>query len=166
MNIINPKPQGNGRQIRNLKELEHDPYHSKRKLAEPTACPECGAIYQSGRWQWGRAEAGAYRHLCPACERIRDRCPAGILTLKGPFLAEHREEILHLLDRIEAEQKAAHPLKRRLGLHTQDDGSILATFTDPHLARAAGEAVYNAYKGQLDLNYQDGEYLLRVNWER
>jgi hypothetical protein len=41
MNNKTPHPQASGTQIRNLRELEHDPYHA----SEPTACPDCGAIY-------------------------------------------------------------------------------------------------------------------------
>jgi hypothetical protein len=158
--------QASGHQIRNLKELEHDPYHAKKKLAEPTVCRQCGAIYQDGRWQWGEAVAGAEEATCPACQRIEDHCPAGFLTLGGDFLAQHKDEILHLIHNLEAREKSEHALKRVMAIEEQADGSLLATFTDPHLARAAGEAVHDACKGELDYHYQPGEFLLRVTWKR
>jgi hypothetical protein len=40
------------RRDRLIREPEHDPYKSRRKLPEPTACPECGAVFREGRWQW------------------------------------------------------------------------------------------------------------------
>lgn len=166
MNSPNIGQQGGGAQIRNLRELEHDPYHSKKKLPEPTVCSECGAIYHAGRWQWGNPPADAHQDLCPACQRIKEHCPAGFFTLSGEFLGQHRDEILQLLRHVEAREKAEHPLKRLITLQDKADGSILATCTEPHLARALGEALHGAYKGDLKFDYQEGEYLLRVNWHR
>jgi hypothetical protein len=165
-NIQPPNPSHEGRQDRLIRELVHDPYHSKKKLAEPTVCSECGAVYHAGRWQWSEAPAGAHRELCPACHRIQDHCPAGFLTLSGEFLAGHKDEILHLIRHVEQNQKAEHPLQRLMSVDEQADGSLLATFTDPQLARAAGEAVHRAYQGDLDFTYQENEFLLRVAWSR
>ena len=164
--MSNSHSNPSGRHDRLLQELVHDPYHTKKKLVEPTVCPSCQAVYHAGRWQWGEAAAGAREELCPACHRIQDRCPAGFLTLSGDFLAGHKEEIRHLLRNIEQKEKAEHPLKRLIALEEQADGSLLATYTDPHLARAAGEALHHAYKGDLDFDYQKDEFLLRVSWSR
>ncbi|CAL1240464.1 BCAM0308 family protein [Candidatus Methylocalor cossyra] len=154
------------RQDRLLRERVHDPYQTRKKLVEPTVCPECGALYHAGRWQWGSALAAAQRELCPACQRLHDRCPAGFLTLTGAFLAAHREEILNLLHHVEAREKAEHPLRRLMAVVEEADDRVSATFTDPQLARAVGEAIHDAYQGQLDYDYQDDEFLLRVHWQR
>jgi hypothetical protein len=161
-----PNLHHENRQDRLLRELVHDPYHSKKKLTEPTVCPECGAIYRGGRWQWGEAPAGAHKEICPACHRFKDHCPAGFLTLSGDFLAGHKDEILHIIRNVEQREKAEHALKRLMAMEDQADGSVLATFTDPQLARAAGEAVHSAYQGDLDFTYQENEFLLRVAWSR
>lgn len=153
------------RHDRLLQEWVHDTYKSKSKLPEPTHCPECGAIYRQGRWQWGESQTGAHEETCPACDRQRDHCPAGFLTLGGEFLAAHKDEILHLIHNVEAREKAEHPLKRIMTTEPQDDG-LLVTFTDPHLARGAGEAVHHAYQGELEFAYQEEERILRVSWRR
>jgi hypothetical protein len=62
--------------------------------------------------------------------------------------------------------KAEHPLQRLMTLQEAADGSLQATFTAPNLARAVGEALQDAYQGDLDFDYQAGEYLLRVRWHR
>lgn len=146
-------------------ELVHDSYKSKRKLAEPTRCPECGAIYDSGRWQWGIAAAGAHETRCPACHRIHDKFAAGYVSLNGEFLVAHRDEVLQLVRHHEAREKAEHPLQRIMDIKDVDDG-VLVTTTDIHLARDIGEAVHAAYKGDLQYHYNKGENLLRVRWTR
>lgn len=166
MNNKTPHLQATGTQIRNLRELEHDPYHARKKFSEPTACPDCGAIYRDGHWQWGQAVAGAEQHRCPACQRIHDRSPAGFLSISGGFFGEHEDEIRHLIRNLEQREKSSHALKRIIAIEEQPDGGLLATFTDPHLARAIGEALHSAYQGDLDYHYQEGEFLLRVSWQR
>lgn len=85
------------RRDRLWQEQVHDAYKSKGKLPEPTVCPQCGAVYHEGRWQWGKAPAGAHQETCPACHRIHDHYPAGFLTLEGPFFLTNRDEIIRLV---------------------------------------------------------------------
>jgi NMD protein affecting ribosome stability and mRNA decay len=146
-------------------ELVHDSYKTKRKLAEPTRCPDCGAVYRDGRWTWGAASAGADEARCPACHRVRDRFPAGYVTLSGEFVGSHRDEVLHLVRNREAAEKAEHPLQRIMAVEDSADG-VLVTTTDTHLARSIGEAVHAAFKGELEFKYNKEENLLRVQWTR
>jgi len=152
---------------RDLKLVQHviDPYRVRGKYLEPTTCPECGAIYHLGRWQWGEAQAGAELHLCPACQRIRDRVPAGQLTLSGPFFEAHRAEVLHLVRNTEAGARARHPVERVIDIN-EEPGKAVVTLTDVHLTHGLGEALHRAYQGELDSRYTDGDDLLRVSWSR
>jgi NMD protein affecting ribosome stability and mRNA decay len=153
------------RRDRLVQETRHDAYQAKHKLSEPSVCPDCGAVFHEGRWQWLAKPAGAHQERCPACSRIHDQYPAGYLTVSGPFFSEHREELLHLL-RNEAERaKAEHPLKRIMQIEDTKDG-VLVTTTDIHLARGLGEALHHAYQGTLEYHYNERENLLRVVWER
>jgi NMD protein affecting ribosome stability and mRNA decay len=146
-------------------EFVHDSYRQQEKLPEPTRCPDCGAVFRDGRWQWTPAPSGAHEALCPACRRIRDRYPAGYVTLTGDFFAAHRDDILHLVRNREVRAKAEHPLERIMAIEDVADG-VQITTTDVHLARAIGEAVHDAYKGELELKYNDEENLVRVRWWR
>lgn len=154
-----------GRKNRLLKEMDHDPYHSKQKLHEPSVCSECGAVFHKGRWSWDEPTPGAHEVLCPADQRIRDRVPAGILTLSGEFLAQHKDEIMNLI-RNKAEQEGKeHPLKRIMDMEEQE-GELVITFTDAHLPRGIGEALHRAYEGELDYEYTKEDIMLRVSWHR
>ena len=153
------------RHDRLLREREHDTYKVRAKLPDPTACPDCGAMFRDGRWTWGSPPVDAHRTLCPACHRIRDDYPGGYLKLVGDFAREHREELVALARNVESREKADHPLKRIMDVADHAD-HVLLTTTDPRLARNIGDALHRAYQGELDLAYAKGESLLRVTWTR
>jgi len=153
------------REDRRLEEMDHDPYHSKVKLREPTVCPDCGAIFTRGRWAWGEPPAGAHETRCPACQRIHDKVPAAFLTLEGDYCREHESEITNLIRNYEEREQAEHPLKRIMGRRDRD-GTLEITFTDAHLARGIGETLHHAHQGELDYQYTKGDSMLRVRWRR
>lgn len=148
-----------------LDEIREDCYRETAKLPEHSHCPKCDATYAKGRWTWTKAPAGAPKHMCPACRRIEDRFPAGYVTLKGPFVAAHRDEIVGLVKAREARAREDHPLQRIMSLEPGSEGLVVTT-TDAHLARGIAVAVHEAFKGTLDMTYSRGENLLRATWKR
>jgi NMD protein affecting ribosome stability and mRNA decay len=144
----------------------HDSYKAKGKLPDPTRCPECGALFQKGRWTWNGAPPGiVHEQPCPACQRVRDGYPAGYVSLVGDYLAAHRDEILNLVRNCEASEKAGHPLQRIIAIRDAE-GGVLVTTTDAHLARRIAEHVHDACKGTLALTYSREENLIRATWTR
>lgn len=142
-----------------------DSYKSKGKLSEPAVCPDCGAVFQHGRWQWAAKPEDAHRVTCPACHRARDHFPAGYVTLTGAFFAEHEQEIMQLIHHRETQEKAGHPMQRIMEIEKTRQGTVVTT-TDIHLARGIGVALHHAYQGELDFHYNADQNLLRVNWNR
>lgn len=155
------------RQDRLLKERVHDPYMTRGWPKEPAVCPQCRVVASNGRWQWvDQPPADAEEQLCPACQRIRDRVPAGLLTISGKFMREHHEEVMNLLhNKVDAE-RAQRPMKRIMSVRDEDDDGIVVSFTDQHLPRGVGEALERAYEGNLDIHYTEEAGLVRVYWHR
>jgi hypothetical protein len=143
----------------------HDPFALGAKLPEPTRCLACGAVFARGRWRWGLTRADAHETLCPACRRISDDMPAGYVSLSGRFVAPHADEIIARMRNVESREKAEHPLERLMAIGRAPGGMLVKT-TSIHLARAIGEALEDAYKGDLQFHYNDDEWLLRVQWSR
>jgi len=99
------------RRDRLIRERVHDPYKTRLKLTEPTVCPKCGAVWQSGRWTWQdhNPPKEAENIMCQACHRIADKYPAGELTIGGKFAKVHEQDIIGLIRNTEAlESKNIH----------------------------------------------------------
>lgn len=146
---------------------QDDPYLSSKKYAEPTVCPDCGAVFHKGHWGWGEAVADSAKQRCPACSRIQDQVPAGILTLEGDFLQEHKQEILTLIHHKEQSEKNEHALERIMDIDDQSDPSkIIIRFTGIHLTKSTGQAVHNAYQGDFEVQFGDRDSVMRASWKR
>jgi NMD protein affecting ribosome stability and mRNA decay len=159
-------PAGVGtRRDRTLREYQHDTYKLRGKLKEPTICPECRAAFHNGRWTWASAPNAADQAVCPACHRIRDKYPKGLLTLKGSFVDEQHEQVMGIVHNTETKEKKEHPLSRLMGIERQREGLVIST-TDTHLPRRIGEALKHAYHGDLSFHYDQDEEFIRVTWER
>ncbi len=141
-----------------------DPYQAQQKLPEPTVCRQCGAVLHRGRWQWGLRPEGAHEALCPACRRIDERLPAGIVTVRGSLAARRRDEIIALARHAEAAEKPEHPMNRIAAIEQTDEGLVITT-TDIHLPRRIGEAVKNACHATLDIQFDEERYFVRVYLE-
>lgn len=142
-----------------------DAYKASMKLPTPTACGACGAVFAHGRWQWLARPENAHSEMCPACHRIHDRFPAGYVKLEGEFARSHRTELTELARNLEQKEKLEHPLQRIMDI-VEEDGDVLITTTDIHLAHGIGEALHHAYDGTLESRYNAEENLLRVRWKR
>jgi hypothetical protein len=149
----------------------NDPYRRKRKHVEAkpgelTVCSGCGAIVHEGRWVWPKdGPATGTPALCPACQRIRDAAPLGEVRISGEFARAHKDEILARVRHVEEREKRDHPLQRLIAVR-EENGELVATTTDPHLAHAIGSALHDAFKGDLHAPWSETGALARVRWSR
>jgi NMD protein affecting ribosome stability and mRNA decay len=163
MKTPRPRMYQKMRPIQDLSRSEHDTYRTVRKLAEGTSCPDCGATFAKGRWQWKTVLQDAPSERCPACLRIRDQFPAGYVNLAGAYVADHRAEVLSMVHNLELKEKAEHPLQRVMKIEENSSGMLITT-TDVHLARAIGDTLHRAHGGKLEVKYNADENLIRVSW--
>lgn len=147
-----------------FKDKRHDPYQSIKKHPEPTVCSSCGALYKNGRWTWEEAPLESNEMECPACKRIADGYPAGIIEMRGDYLLDHRENILNLVRNVGKTEKLQHPLERIMKIKNSKLETTVTT-TGMHLARRIGDALMDANKGELEYTYE-GENYIRVYWSR
>jgi len=68
-------------------------------------------------------------------------------------LARHHEEA----------EKNEHPLNRIMSIEEDTHGIVINT-TDIHLPRRIGEAVKRAFHGEIDAQFEEDGYFVRVNW--
>jgi len=154
------------RRDRLIQEHIHDSYKTPEKLPEPTVCPECGAVFREGRWQWISPPPARAKHVvCQACHRKRDMYPAGIITFTGSYVHHHKNELLRLARNREAGEKRAHPLHRIMSVEEYPDSLVIKT-TDIHLPHNIAEAVQGACHGKLKIQYDREGYFVRVDWHR
>jgi NMD protein affecting ribosome stability and mRNA decay len=149
---------------RNIRSLE--PYLPKRGLPEGAHCKGCGIVYHNKRWQKETTgEEPSCQVICPACQRMEDDNPAGVVTLSGPYLASHSEEILNSIKQQEAKHREKNPLGRIMEIKTED-GQITVTTTEDKLAQKIGREIYKSQRGELHYKWSHDQRMVRVEWMR
>jgi NMD protein affecting ribosome stability and mRNA decay len=149
----------------------NDPYIPRKGTALVGVCPECHAISRKKRWYMDEAEyallarSGTALRRCPACRKIADGFPSGVVTLRGRFLRAHRDEILTVARNEERRARGINPLERIMGLKEGDDGVEILT-TDEKLAQRIGREIRKAFRGTVDFKWSEDANLIRVTWAR
>lgn len=127
----------------------------------------CGARFRNKRWY---QDDGAEKHeehelICPACRRISDRNPAGIVSLSGDFLAAHESEIRNLITATAQRAAIKNPLCRIMEICNESD-SVTITTTDVKLAQKIGQDIFKSHGGLLNYIWSRAETPVRVTWSR
>jgi NMD protein affecting ribosome stability and mRNA decay len=150
----------------NPQEKRHDPYAARQKPAGPSVCTQCGAAFVDGRWTWQKElPENLANTVCPACQRVNGKYPAGEVTLTGEFIKRHAQEIMAMLRREADLENREHPLNRIIAIR-EDAESILVTTTNLHLPRRFLHALERAYKGRSEIHYDEEGYYARATWHR
>lgn len=142
-----------------------DAYRGKGGIRGAVYC-QCGAVYRNKRWFLEDEAAGhkeGREHVCPACRRVADRNPAGVVTLSGDYRADHASEINNLINVITKRAQIKNPLGRIMDISEENDDVIITT-TDVKLAQKIGREIYRSHGGQLHFIWSHAEAPVRVKW--
>lgn len=149
-----------------------DPYLPAEGLKENTICTDCHAIYRGKHWLLDeKSFAGleqnprTLRVSCPACQKVADRYPEGIVTLTGGYLWEHEQEIRNILSNEEKKAFAKNPMERIIRMDRSGDAMVIET-TEEKLAEHLGRALHRAHQGKLDITWGREQGVCRVSWQR
>lgn len=148
-----------------------DPYLPKKGSPAVGVCPICHVISKKKRWYVDEDESaalvrsGATLRRCPACCKIADGFPSGVLMLRGAFLKFHRDELLKIARNEERRARGINPLERIMGIRDGDRYVELLT-TDGKLAQRIGREIRKAYQGTVSFKWSEDADLIRVTWTR
>lgn len=143
-----------------------DVYLPKRGLEDGSLCRGCGIVYRNKRWQIETAAVNiCCEVLCPACQRVEDHNPGGVVTLSGPYLTAHKEEILNTIRHLESKSREKNPLGRIMEI-TEEQNRITVTTTEDKLAQKLGREIYKSQRGELHYQWSHDQNLVRVEWSR
>jgi hypothetical protein len=152
---------------------ETDPYIPRKAAPHMGVCPDCHAVRNGHRWTTDPAMATLLMkrsdetdfHRCPACRKIADGFPFGLVTLTGAFLAVHRDEILRIVRNEEKRAMGVNPMARIMTIR-EIEGQLEIATTDEKLAQRIGREVHKACSGEIEYIWSDDVKLLRVRWMR
>jgi len=149
-----------------------DPYLEDEINVETAICRKCSAVYYNKRWYIDGEILKKYnlqvieKVLCPACRKIRDRFPGGIIRLHGEFLNKHKEEIMNLIKNEEERARGFNPLERIIDISDTDNGVVEITTTNEKLAQRIVRSLERAYHGEVSYRWSHDTKLLRAEWVR
>ncbi|GKS60158.1 hypothetical protein YTPLAS18_36850 [Nitrospira sp.] len=147
-----------------------DPYAMRKAPKGVAWCRTCRVIYAKKRWYFDPDEArtlaatpGSQGIICPACQKIRDQYPEGIVTLTWADLPAHDADIRGLITHVESRLMLVNPLDRVMKSTRRRTNLEVQTTTD-RLAQRIGRELVKAFKGHVTYHWAHRDMLIRVDW--
>ncbi len=133
-------------------------------------CEGCHAVYQNKRWYVNgdclKEGTATITVVCPACLKIRDDFPGGIVTLQGDYVLPHKHDLIRLIKNEEERARGYNPLERVMSIKENGRGSLVVSTTNEKLAQRLGRAIQKAFHGEVTYRWSHDNKLVRVNWAR
>lgn len=164
----------NGRPVNIRRHIDNygDPYISQAGPAEVRICSECRAVYTGQRWYLKEqvpskdlSKQQVSFTICPACQKIRDNMPGGVVLVTGQFVDGHQNELLNLIRNESDRAMAINPLERIMDIQKNGSGMTVYT-TNEKLAQRLGKALHKAYDGDVVYKWSEDTKFARVLWQR
>jgi hypothetical protein len=153
------------------KAVSTDSYLPRGASRNMSVCGGCRAVYMNKRWYADSDKAVAINKetvsvICPACLKIRDNFPGGIVTLKGDYVLPHKADLMNLVRNEEERARGLNPLERVIAIKENGFGSIVISTTNEKLAQRLGRAIKKAFHGDVAYHWSHDNKLVRVEWVR
>lgn len=161
-----------GRKDRLLDVRIQDPYLDRNIYKDPSICPSCDLVFHNKTWHRDRKMLEKFRKdaeykECPACRKIKDNYPLGLLILRGGILEDDKKlnEILNLIKHEAERELNSNPLARVMKVERREDHVEISTTTEG-LATRLGKALSKAHQGELEFIFSESDKFLRVIWTK
>jgi hypothetical protein len=155
------------------KTITTDSYLPKGATKKVSACERCHAVYSNKRWtleperyETVMQDPATTLLVCPACHKMQEDMPGGVVTLKGDYVLPHKQELLRLVKNEEKQARSDNPLERVMSVKEKGNGSLIITTTNERLAQRLGKAIRRAFHGEVAYHFSHENKLARVDWER
>jgi len=148
-----------------------DSYLPRGASRSVSVCESCRAVYMNKRW-YARHDVNETimkktdieTIVCPACLKIRDNFPGGIVTLKGDYVLPHQQDLMKLIKNEEERAHGLNPLERVMSVKENGYGSLVISTTNEKLAQRIGRAIKKAFHGEVSYQWSHDNKLVRVDW--
>lgn len=147
-----------------------DPYLPKGAKGV-AICEWCYSVYRNKRWYADQRifmevskKHGVIKVVCPACLKMRDNFPGGILTLKGKGILLYKKDLMNLIRNEEERARGLNPLERIMSIREDGYGNIIISTTNEKLAQRLGREIKKAFHGSVSYHWSHDNKLLRVDW--
>jgi hypothetical protein len=173
MKMVAKKVERSYKQTYKKKTSTPDPYLPRGASRSVSVCEGCRAVYMNKRWyaedevyKMVSKKPGTVMMVCPACLKIRDNFPGGIVTLKGDYVLPHKTDLLNLIKNEEVRARGFNPLERVMSVKENGHGNIVISTTNEKLAQRIGRALKKAFRGEVSYCWSHDNKLARVDWVR
>lgn len=173
MKMVGKKVERSYKQTYKKKTSTPDPYLPRGASRSVSVCGGCRAVYMNKRWyvegdvaRMTKQVAETKLTVCPACLKIRDNFPGGIVTLKGDYVLSHKAELMNVVKNEEERARGFNPLERVMSIKENGHGSIVISTTNEKLAQRLGRAIKRAFRGDVSYHWSHDNKLARVDWVR
>jgi hypothetical protein len=140
------------------------------KLAEPSVCEKCGAVYARRTWRQDRRVTEALLNtaawtVCPACRQATRGEYYGRVLIRGSYALTNEAAIRERIRKVEERARFTQPERKLVSV--ERDGDVLEVLTTSQkLAHRIAKELKKAFHGRATYSWSDRDGSLFATWER
>jgi len=143
--------------------------HRTGRLAEPTVCERCGAMFSRRAWRRNHKVTHAILSRaawteCPACKQTRSGEYWGRVVVRGTFAGENEVAIRQRIRNVGERAQVSQPEHRVIST-TRDGNALEVLTTSQKLAHRIVHELRKAFRGRASYQWSDDGSLFAV-WQR